>query len=141
MTARGVNKAKLSAVGKDILLVKGFDYEGGKALVSVPPVYEPKARVSVDAVEHEMIYRKIPGVGAIVHVHAWLEGVLCTRQNYPCGTQELAEEVVDLLLQTDSPSRTAVGLKNHGLTITGPNLDEVFERISGRLITQVPMFA
>lgn len=140
MTARGVNKAKLSAVGKDILLVSGFDFEQGKALVSVPPDFDPKARVSVDAVEHELIYRTFPDIGAIVHVHAWMDGVLCTRQNYPCGTRELAEEVLNLFKQTDNPLQTAVGLKNHGLTITGPSLDEIFNRIRGKLITQVPMF-
>lgn len=140
MTARGVNKAKLSSVGKDILLVKGFDYDQGKALVGVPPDFDPKARVSVDAVEHELIYRTFPDVGAIVHVHAWMDGVLCTRQNYPCGTRELAEEVVKLFHQTDKPSKTAVGLKNHGLTITGPSLDEIFNRISGKLLIEVPMF-
>jgi ribulose-5-phosphate 4-epimerase/fuculose-1-phosphate aldolase len=140
MTARGVNKAELSKIGKDILLIKGFDYEQGKARVSVPPDYDPDARVSVDAVEHELIYRTFPGVGAIVHVHAWMEGVLCTRQNYPCGTRELAEEVVSLLHQTDNPSQAAVGLKNHGLTITGSGLEEIFSRIRGKLLLQVPMF-
>jgi ribulose-5-phosphate 4-epimerase/fuculose-1-phosphate aldolase len=69
-----------------------------------------------------------------------MDGVLCTRQNYPCGTQELAEEVLNLFLQTDNPAQTAVGLKNHGLTITGPSLDEIFKRIRGKLLTQVPMF-
>ena len=33
---------------------------------------------SVDAVEHERIYREFPKVGAIVHVHAWLEGAITT---------------------------------------------------------------
>ena len=141
MTGRGVNKANLSRIGKDVLLVKGFDYEQGAALVSVPPDFDPKARVSVDAVEHHLIYKSFPEVGAIVHVHAWMEGVLCTHQYYPCGTRELAEEVVDLLAQTDDPCRTAVGLKNHGLTITGPTLDEIFERIRGRLQREVAMFA
>ncbi|MEW6456810.1 MAG: class II aldolase/adducin family protein [Acidobacteriota bacterium] len=140
MTARGINKAKISKIGKDVLLVKGFDYEQGKALVSVPPDFDPKARVSVDAVEHELIYRTFPEVGAIVHVHAWMDGVLCTRQNYPCGTQELAEEVVNLLRKTDNPLQTAVGLKNHGLTITGPSLEEIFKRIRGKLLTEVLMF-
>jgi ribulose-5-phosphate 4-epimerase/fuculose-1-phosphate aldolase len=141
MTARGVNKAELSTPGKDVLLVKGFDHETNKVLVSVPPVHDEKARVSVDAVEHELIYRTFPEVSAIVHVHAWMEGVLCTAQNFPCGTVELAREVVGLLGQTENPSRTAVGLKNHGLTITGKDLDEIFARIQGKLLTQVPMFA
>jgi ribulose-5-phosphate 4-epimerase/fuculose-1-phosphate aldolase len=139
MSARGVNKAKLSDVGKDILLVKGFDFEQGQALVSVPPDHDPKARASVDTVEHALLYRTYPDIGAIVHVHAWLEDVLCTRQIYPCGTRELAEAVVDLFRQTDNPSRTAVGLRNHGLTITGPSLDDIFDRISGKLLLEVPM--
>jgi ribulose-5-phosphate 4-epimerase/fuculose-1-phosphate aldolase len=141
MTARGVDKSRISKVGWDLLLVKGFDYPAGKALVSVPPDYDPRVRVSVDAVEHELIYRTYPEVGAIVHVHAWIDGVLCTRQNFPCGTIELAEAVVELLRQTGNPARTEVGLKNHGLTITGPSLDEIFGRIRGRLRTEVRMMA
>lgn len=140
MTARGVNKAKLSTVGKDILLVKGFDFNEGKALLSVPPDFDSKARVSVDAVEHELIYSTFPEVGAIVHVHAWMANVLCTRQNFPCGTRELAEEVIRLLQKTDNPAQTTIGLKNHGLTITGPSLDDIFSRLPGKLLIQVPMF-
>lgn len=139
MTARGVNKAKLSKVGKDIVLIKGFDPERHTILVSVPPDYDPKVRASVDAVEHYLIYSTFPEVGAIVHVHAWMDNILSTRQNYPCGTRELAQEVVNLLHQTEDPSRAVVGLKNHGLTITGHSLDEIFERIQGKLLTQVPM--
>ncbi len=141
MTGRGIDKSNIQTVGEDVLLVKGFDMQSGTALVSVPPGYNPKARVSVDAVEHSMIYSEFPTVGAIVHAHAWMDGVSCTRQNYPCGTRELAEEVVTLLRRTDDPSRTAVGLKNHGLTITGHNLEDIFQHIRGKLRTQVPMFA
>lgn len=140
MTARGVNKAKLSAIGKDILLVTGYDDKSGEILVSVPPVHDSKVRVSVDAIEHTLIYQTFPKVGAIVHVHAWMDNVLCTHQNYPCGTIDLAEEVVELLKQTGNPENTAVGLKNHGLTITGPNLQQIFQKIRGKLITKVPMF-
>jgi len=141
MTARGVNKAKVTKIGWDILLVRGRDEETNEILVSVPPDHDPRARVSVDTVEHELIYRTFPEVGAIVHVHAWIDGVACTRQNYPCGTIELAEEVVHLLQQTGCPGRTEVGLKNHGLTITGPNLGEIFDRIRNRLRTEVRMMA
>ena len=141
MTARGIDKGHVTKVGRDVLLVRGFDYEAGQALVSVPPDHDEKARVSVDAVEHELIYRRFPEVGAIVHVHAWLDGVPCTGQNYPCGTIELARDVADLLGRTKNPARTAVGLKNHGLTITGPNLTDIFARIRGRLRTEVRMAA
>lgn len=145
MTGRGVDKRNLGAVGKDILLVHGVDNEAQTVLVSSPPGADPSARVSVDAVEHELIYRTFPQVGAILHVHAWTDHVLATRQNYPCGTRELAEEVVELLRHTETPERAAVGLKNHGLTITGPSLEEIFERVRGVdgkpwLRTEVPMF-
>ena len=33
-----------------------------------------------------------PDVDAILHVHAWLEGIPATEVNYPCGTEELAAE-------------------------------------------------
>jgi ribulose-5-phosphate 4-epimerase/fuculose-1-phosphate aldolase len=140
MTARGIDKSNITTVGKDIMLVTGIDNATHTILVSVPPTHDPRARVSVDAVEHELIYRTFPQVGAIIHVHAWMENVPYTQQNYPCGTIELAREVVSLLKQTEDPSQTVVGLKNHGLTITGHNLDEIFTRIRGKLLTQVAMF-
>jgi Ribulose-5-phosphate 4-epimerase and related epimerases and aldolases len=139
MTARGVDKSNLKGIGKDMLLVKGYNIENGEMLVSVPREYDPRIRVSVDAIEHYLIYREFPQTGAIVHVHAWIDDVLCTSQSYPCGTSELAENVVKLLKKTSSPERTEVGLKNHGLTITGPDIRDIFQRIRGRLKTNVPM--
>lgn len=139
MTARGVDKSNLKGVGKDILLVKGFDPVNGEMIVSVPHLYDHRIRVSVDAIEHYMIYRSFPATGAIVHVHAWMDDILCTTQSYPCGTSELAENVVALLKQAPTPERTEVGLKNHGLTITGPNIPDIFQRIRGRLKINVPM--
>ena len=61
-------------------------------VLSVPPDAEPR-RVSVDAIEHWMIYQAHPDVGAILHVHAWLDGIPTTEFNYPCGTEELAVSV------------------------------------------------
>jgi hypothetical protein len=139
MTARGVDKSNLKGLGKDILLVNGYDREKGEMQVSVPQKYDPRIRVSVDAIEHYMIYREFPETGAIVHVHAWIDDVLSTSQTYPCGTSELAENVVALLKKTPFPARTEVGLKNHGLTITGPDINDIFQRIRGRLKTSVPM--
>jgi ribulose-5-phosphate 4-epimerase/fuculose-1-phosphate aldolase len=141
MTGRGVDKSSIRIVGKDVLLVKEFDHTAGVAHISQPPGADPSARVSVDAVEHALIYETFPGVGAIIHAHAWMDGVLCTRQNYPCGTAELAGEVAALLARTPDPCRAAVGLKNHGLTITGHDLQEIFGRIRGRLLREVAMFA
>ena len=86
-----------------------------------------------------MIYREHPGVGAILHVHAWMDGIDATHINYPCGTLELAESVAELVRQAPLPSRAVVGQRNHGLTITGHSLDEIFERVDGRLLRNVPM--
>jgi len=141
MTGRGVNKSNLSEVGKDILLVKDFNIDEGTAFLSMPPDFNPKARVSVDAVEHFLIYKNFPEVNAIIHVHAWINNVISTAQNYPCGTLQLAREVVSLLKKTENPVSAEIGLKNHGLTITGRSLKEIFKRIEGRLITQVEMSA
>ena len=94
--------------------------------------------MSVDAIEHWMIYREHPEVGAILHVHAWIEGTVATEINYPCGTVELAESVAELVRQAPDPSRAVVGQRNHGLTITGHSLDEIFARIDGQHRPQSP---
>jgi ribulose-5-phosphate 4-epimerase/fuculose-1-phosphate aldolase len=138
MSASGVDKSKLESIGRDILLVKDYDAASGAMILSVPPDVEPR-RVSVDAIEHWMIYREHPEVGAILHVHGWIDGVRSTQFNYPCGTYELGKAVADIVREDPNPGRAVVGLKNHGLTITGASLDEIFERIDGRLLKYVPM--
>ena len=139
MSASGVDKSQLQTVGRDILLVTGYDPERLLIRLSVPPTIEPR-RVSVDAIEHYMIYHEHPEVGAIVHVHAWWrDAIPSTEVNYPCGTYELALEVAELVRQAPDPSRAVIGLKNHGLTITGRSISEIFERIDGMLVSQVPM--
>jgi ribulose-5-phosphate 4-epimerase/fuculose-1-phosphate aldolase/DNA-binding transcriptional ArsR family regulator len=138
MSASGVDKGKMQLVGRDMLLVKGFDPARRRMLLSVPPHVEPR-RVSVDAIEHWMIYTEHPSVGAIVHVHAWMEGVASTTMNYPCGTRQLAQAVADLVREAPDPACAVVGLRNHGLTITGPTLDDVFDRLERGFIRQVPM--
>jgi ribulose-5-phosphate 4-epimerase/fuculose-1-phosphate aldolase len=133
MSASGVNKAKLESVGRDIMLVTGYDAERNAMCVSVPAGVTPR-RVSVDAIEHWIIYRDHPAVRAILHVHAWLDGVPSTPMHLPCGTYELGEAISRLL--ADAP---IVGQKNHGLTITGTSLDEILASVDGRLVRNVPM--
>jgi ribulose-5-phosphate 4-epimerase/fuculose-1-phosphate aldolase len=138
MSASGVDKSALHEVGRDILLVTGYDEARDVMQLRVPEGVEPR-RVSVDAIEHWMIYREHPAVHAILHVHAWIEGTVATEINYPCGTVELAESVAELVRQAPDPTRAVVGQRNHGLTITGPSLDEIFARIDGRIVRKVPM--
>ena len=104
----------------------------------MPPDVEPR-RVSVDAIEHWMIYQAHPGVGAILHVHAWLDGITATELNFPCGTEELARSVSALIDDEPDPDHAVVGLRNHGITATGESLDEILERIGSKVVLQVPM--
>ena len=138
MSASGVDKSQLEVAGRDILLVTGYDEPNAKMMISVPPGIEPR-RVSVDAIEHWMIYQAHPDVGAILHVHAWMEGIAATDINYPCGTQELAESVAELIEREPDPSHAVIGLRNHGITATGGSLTEILDRIESSILRQVPM--
>jgi Class II Aldolase and Adducin N-terminal domain len=138
MSASGVDKTKLEVPGRDILLVSGYDPVDNKMILSVPPNVEPR-RVSVDAIEHWMIYQAHPDIGAILHVHAWVEGIPATDVNYPCGTEELAVSVSGLLAQEEDPAHAVIGLRNHGITATGESLREILDRIEPRVLRQIPM--
>jgi hypothetical protein len=139
MSASGVDKTKLEAPGRDILLVSGYDETNAKIILSVPPGIEPR-RVSVDAIEHWMIYTQHPDVGAILHVHAWVEGIVATDINYPCGSEELARSVSELVDAAPDPTKAIVGLRNHGITATGTSLTEILDRIESKVMRQVPMY-
>ena len=138
MSASGVDKSRLRDVGSEILMVSGYDADRGLIKLSVPPGVKPR-RVSVDAIEHLTIYREHPEVGAILHVHGWVEGAVSTEAVYPCGTHELALEVADLVRMAPDPGHAVIGLKNHGLTITGESLDEILSRVGPHILRRVPM--
>jgi ribulose-5-phosphate 4-epimerase/fuculose-1-phosphate aldolase len=86
-----------------------------------------------------MIYREHPEVGSILHVHAWMNGIPSTEINYPCGTYELAVAVAEMVRASGDPSAAVVGLRNHGLTILGPSLGEILDRVGPDLFRPVPM--
>jgi hypothetical protein len=138
MSASGVDKSKLVQPGRDILLVSDYERELGRIVVSIPPGIEPR-RVSVDAIEHWMIYQQHPSVESILHVHAWMDGIPATELNFPCGTEELATSVAALLADEPDPARAVIGLRNHGITATGASLGEILDRIEPQLLRLVPM--
>lgn len=138
MSASGVDKSNLQEIGRDMLLVTDYDADAQAMVLSVPPGIEPR-RVSVDAIEHWKIYMEHPEVGAIMHVHAWVDGIDATEMNYPCGTAELADAVADLVRVQPDPAHAIIGLKNHGLTITGDSLEEIFDRVEPVILRQIPM--
>jgi len=138
MSASGVDKSDLRSIGEHILLVRGYDPVRDAMVLSVPPEIHAK-RVSVDAIEHWMIYREHPDVGAILHVHGWIDGTTSTDVNYPCGTVNLAAAVAELVRRAPDPTHAVVGLRNHGLTITGTSLHEIFDRVGDKITPRVPM--
>lgn len=138
MSASGVDKGKIGTVSRDILLVKGYDPVANAMRISVSPGSNP-LRVSVDAVEHWGIYRAHPEIGAMIHIHAWVDGIPSTTVNYPCGTVEMGQAMAELLDRDPHPERTIIGLRNHGLTATGPDFADILNRLEGRVRTQVPM--
>ena len=138
MSASGVDKGKLEVPGRDILLVSGYDAEAGSMVVSVPPTVEPR-RVSVDAIEHWQIYERHPAVGAIVHVHGWIEGVHCDRRQLPVRQRGARRQRLGAHRHGERPGHAVVGLRNHGITATGSTLKEILDRIEPQLLTQIPM--
>ena len=138
MSASGVDKAALETPGRDILLVSNYDHEHGQIVLSVPPDVEPR-RVSVDAIEHWMIYQAHPGVGA---------SCTCTRgwrtSSRPTSTTRAAPRsspicVAELLAQEPDPDNAVIGLRNHGITVTGPSLMAILDRIEPKILRQIPM--
>ena len=79
------------------------------------------------------------GVTTVQHIHGWVPGAPSTEAVYPCGTQELAMEVAELVRRSPDPGHAVVGLMNHGLTITGESLDEILERVGPHIVRRVPM--
>ena len=128
MSASGVDKSQLEIAGPRHPPRHRLRRPNARMVLSVPPGIEPR-RVSVDAIEHWMIYQAHPDVGAILHVHAWMEGIAATDINYPCGTQELAESVAELIDREPDPAHAVIGLRNHGITATGDSLTEILDRI------------
>lgn len=139
MSATGVDKRNLEIISKDIVLVTGYDESTSERIVVVPPHVKRPSSPSVDAIEHWMLYTNHPQIGAIIHIHGWMEGVAETEIDWPCGTIELAEAVDDLVRRAPDPSRAVVGLKNHGLTITGRDINEILKRVEGKILPEVPM--
>ena len=138
MSASGVDKSQLEVAGATSCSSPATTSRTRRCVISVPPGIEPR-RVSVDAIEHWMIYQAHPDVGAILHVHAWMEGIAATDINYPCGTQELAESVAELIDREPDPAHAVIGLRNHGITATGDSLTEILDRIESSILRQVPM--
>ncbi len=73
MSASGVDKSMLVEPGRDILLVTGFDAEHSRMELSVPPGGAAARLGRRDRALDDL--PRAPDVGAILHVHAWIDGI------------------------------------------------------------------
>ena len=139
MSASGVDKSDLRVVGEHILLVRGYD--PARDVDGVERAAERDAEAGLGRRDRALddLSRASASVGAILHVHGWIDGTVSTDVNYPCGTVQLAASVADLVRAAPDPTRAVVGLRNHGLTITGHSLDEIFDRVGAHIVPRVPM--
>jgi hypothetical protein len=51
----------------------------------------------------------------------------------------MGQAMADLLAHDPQPARPIIGLRNHGITATGPDFPDILARLEGRVQTQVPM--
>jgi hypothetical protein len=129
MSASGVDKAQLKR--ENIMLV--VERQGTAMIVRVAPGVKP-GRVSVDAVEHHMIYTQTP-VGAMLHTHVWPKKIHpeyslhFTDVSLPCGSEELGLTTASKILSAPNPNRAVVAQRNHGVVITGDSLDQILDRV------------
>lgn len=137
MSTSGVDWEHMEIVGRDLELVKGYDAASRAVLISVPPGVKPR-RVSADALTHHLIYRAHPGVGAVVHLHAWFDDVQAVAPDYPRGSLERAQSLAALVQATDDPVHAVVGIERHGVIVTGEDLDEIVARLDSRVMLPVP---
>jgi ribulose-5-phosphate 4-epimerase/fuculose-1-phosphate aldolase len=68
-----------------------------------------------------------------------MKDIAATDVNYPCGTEELAVSVAELLAAEPNPDEAVIGLRNHGITVTGPSLMAILDRIEPDILRQIPM--
>lgn len=81
--------------------------------------YHGTVKPSIDSAIHAKIYAEFPEVTSILHVHTDdLYDLPLTSYNYPCGSMEERDSIVDVI--THSPS--TVQMKKHGLIMVGDSL-------------------
>lgn len=87
--------------------------------------YHGKVKPSIDSAIHAKIYEKFPKVKAILHVHTDdLFNRPLSSYNYPCGTMEERDSIVELMTEETS----IIQMKKHGVLIVGDSLTECLSK-------------
>lgn len=94
--------------------------------------YEGPVRPSSEAMLHWLLYRDLPGAGAVVHAHdevatsgAAAHELPETAREEPYGTVALAR----LAAETFARGGEIIVLKNHGYVAIGSDLERALERV------------
>lgn len=115
----------------EYVLVKSFNI-GENSLDSVGQI-----NPSSESLTHGMIYRTLPDVRCVLHVHSailWLKykNILpTTAEHITYGTQEMALEVKRLILSHSAlkPQIIIMGGHEEGILVYGKNLEQVGQRL------------
>ena len=139
MSASGVDKADLRMIGEHILLVRGYDAARDVDGAQRPAGREAEARVgrrdrALDDLPRASRGRRDPARARLDRRHRLHRRQLSVRHGAARvgGGRPRAG-------RARIPSRAVVGLRNHGLTITGHSLDEIFDRVGDDIVPRVPM--
>lgn len=122
ITGRNVHKGNLNeSIVCRIESCEEVDEESVYAYVR----YHGKVKPSIDSAIHAKIYDKLPKVKAILHVHTDdLFNRPLSSYNYPCGTMEERDSIVELMTNKTS----IIQMKKHGVIIVGDSLTESLEK-------------
>ena len=120
------NGIALNSITKDTAVeVRGVVFGLNKPSVYTKGKIEP----SMEALLHAGIYEILPEINAIFYLHAQNVlkvaeklGILSTCAEQPAGSQELAQEVVNLI-KLNQNERYFV-LRNHGVIVLGTTMSE-----------------
>lgn len=131
ITGRNVHKGNLNeSIVCRIESCEEVEEESVYAYVS----YHGKVKPSIDSAIHAKIYEKFPDVRAILHVHTDdLFNRPLSSYNYPCGTMEERDSIVELMTEDTS----IIQMKKHGVLIVGDSLTEClskWEELIGELV-------
>lgn len=127
ITGRNVHKGKLNR--NDICLVESVD-EIVDNSVYCNVNYHGTIKPSIDSSIHFKIYEKTDYTH-IVHIHTnrlFLGDFPVTSYNYPCGSMEERDAIIEFIL--NNPSTKIIQLYKHGLIILGNSFEDCLNEIS-----------
>ena len=138
MSACGVDKSELEIPGRDILLVSNYDQEHGQDRAQRPARRRAAPRLgrrdrALDDLPGAPRRRRDPPRPRVDGGHRR------DRRQLPLRHRGAGDQRRRALAQEPEPDDAVIGLRNHGITVTGPSLMEILDRIEPKILRQIPM--